>query len=140
MIHVEDVGGSIQGMETDMMSLRDVVHTLFPPQWEGESQSPTLQDMWDRDEPSQIDVAHRICEYVLENPGRSKNAIIQQFKAEGFSHSTIMEAYHILIYDKKIIIRINVGTKSAPRYAHFTSPPFSPKPERDALYEVLGPL
>jgi hypothetical protein len=137
---VEDVNRLIKGMDTDMISLNDVVQTLFPPQLGGEPPSNDLQEVWNTETGKKLDLAHRIFEFIQENPGRSKNAILQQFKAEGFSPSKILEAYHILIYDKKIIMKMNVGTKSTPRYAHFSSPPFFVKPERDVLYEVLGPL
>jgi hypothetical protein len=137
---VKDVDGPIQEMGTNMISLNDVVHTLFPPQLGGETLLNNVQELWDLETENQMDLAQRVLEFIHENPGRSKNAIIQQFKAEGFSHSKILEAYHVLLYDKKIIIRMNVGTKSSPRYAHFSSPPFYGDPGRDPLYEVLGPL
>lgn len=127
-------------MRTDIVSLDEVVHTLFPPQLGGETPLDNVQELWDTETENQIDLAQRILEFIDENPGRSKNAILHQFKAEGFAHSRILDAYNILLYDRKIIVRMNVGTKSSPRYAHFSSPPSYGARGRDPLYEVLGPL
>lgn len=85
------------------------------------------------------DLEHRMIQYVQEIPGRSYSAIFEHFKEEGFTHTDILETYNILVYDKKILLRINVGTAASPRYAHFVAG-FLVSAGKDALYEILGPI
>lgn len=86
-----------------------------------------------------VTLEQQIIQFVREKPGRSCNAIFNHFKQKGFKHSHILEIYNILVYSKKILQRINVGTVASPRYAHFVDF-FEFEPRKDALYDVLGPI
>jgi hypothetical protein len=78
--------------------------------------------------------------FIRENPGKSLNAIFNYFKQQGFSHKDILSSYNILMYDQKIVQRLNVGTEETPRYAHFLADFFAYDPGKDVLYDVLGPV
>ncbi len=93
-----------------------------------------------RNSENDIDLEQQVLQFVYENPGRSYSAIFKQFRREGYTHSAILEAYNILLYDKKILLRLNVGTAAYPRYAHFVTDFLSSEPKKDVLYEVLGPI
>ncbi len=86
-----------------------------------------------------ITLEQQMIQFVREKPGKSCNAIFNHFKQKGFKHSCILEIYNILVYSKKILQRLNVGTVTSPRYAHFVEF-FEFKPRKDALYDVLGPI
>ncbi len=96
-------------------------------------------DLWDVPDEYR-DLGQRMAEFVRENPGRSYNALFNYFKSEGFFYRDILETYNILVYDKKILLRLNVGTAASPRYAHFVLDFFVQEPVKDALFEILGPI
>lgn len=109
---------------------------------DGFASSPSGQDrdpcgsLWDLMEDEQRELRQRMVQFILENPGKSYNAIFNYFKKEGFNYKSILETYNILLYDKKILQRINTGTAAFPRYAHFAHV----EPEKDGLHDVFGPL
>lgn len=125
----------ILGEKTDVesiVSLREIVEGFNQQdpetgceEWVMEGDYMTLED--------------QIIQFVREKPGRSCNAIFNHFKQKGFNHSHILEIYNILVYSKKALQRLNVGTVASPRYAHFVDF-FEFEPRKDALYDVLGPI
>jgi hypothetical protein len=120
----------------ELPSARDVVDQCTP----GEGvEKDSCEDSWDFLEGKETLEQHMM-QFVYENPGRSYNAIFTCFREEGFSYADIRETYNMLLYDKKILQRLNVGTDKSPRYAHFVVGFFAFEPRRDVLYDVLGPM
>lgn len=107
-------------------------------EWRDDSSSLGMESLWDDERDEEFALEQELLTYVQENPGRSRNAIFRHCRNRGYSHSAVGEIYNVLVYDKKIIQRLNVGTLLFPRYAHFLDELQEQK--RDALYEVLGPL
>lgn len=105
----------------------------------GDGEKDSYEDSWDFLKNEETLEQHMI-QFVYENPGRSHNALFTYFKEEGFPYADIREAYNTLLYDKKILQRLNVGTDKSPRYAHFVAGLFAFEPKRDVLYDVLGPI
>lgn len=95
-------------------------------------------NLWNSE--NDIDLEQQMLQFVYENPGRSYSAIFKEFKREGYVHSVILETYNILVYDRKILQRLNVGTDAHPRYAHFVTEFLASEPKKDVLYDVLGPI
>ena len=124
--------------EASMISVKDIIDGFTLLQnarnqisFERESAQNTKND---------IDLEQKMVQFLYENPGRSYSAIFKHFKKEGFTHSSILETYNVLLYDKKILRRLNVGTAASPRYAHFVTEPPVYEHEKDVLYEILGPI
>ncbi|MGD2248754.1 MAG: hypothetical protein PVF58_10145 [Candidatus Methanofastidiosia archaeon] len=112
--------------------MKDVVNSLG-----GEKISPVTGFQLQDDGAA---LERKIMVFIRENPGKSLNAIFSYFKQEGFSHKDILEAYNTLMYDQKIVQRLNVGTEESPRYAHFLADFFAYDSGKDVLYDVLGPV
>jgi len=123
--------------EASMISVKDIIDGFTLLQnarnqiFERESVQNTKND---------IDLEQKMVQFLYENPGRSYSAIFKRFKKEGFTHGSILETYNVLLYDKKILRRLNVGTAASPRYAHFVTEPPVYEHEKDVLYEILGPI
>jgi hypothetical protein len=126
-------------ISTEMASFKDVVDEFASVQDAKDSLSSD-SDPWNNEENDLLSLESRIMQFVRERPGKSCNAIFKHFKKEGFRYTEISEAYNILLYDRKVLQRINAGTKIAPRYAHFSQDFFAYEPRKDVLYDVLGPL
>lgn len=105
----------------------------------GEAYPYERDSLWDAADDYE-GLEQQIVQYIRENPGRSYNAIFNHFKNEGFTYTNILETYNTLVYSKKILLRVNVGTDTSPRYAHFAMEFFVLQPKRDVLYDILGPV
>ncbi|MGC1122127.1 MAG: hypothetical protein WBA22_13640 [Candidatus Methanofastidiosia archaeon] len=132
-------------METSYSSavtLREVIdgfQTLQEQEeWREDSSSFGIGNAWDDERSEECTLEQEITIYVQEHPGRSRNAIFRHCKKRGYSYSAIEEGYNVLVYDKKVIQRLNVGTSLSPRYAHFFDG--FQEQKRDALCEILGPM
>lgn len=137
--------GSLEELETSSQSavtLREVIdgfETLQEQEeWRADSSSFRIESMWDDESYEEFTLEQQIVMYVQENPGRSRNAIFRYCRDRGYSHSAVEESYNVLVYSKRTIQRLNVGTSLSPRYAHFINGLHEQK--RDVLNEVLGPL
>ncbi|MBU7017790.1 MAG: hypothetical protein HXS44_09785 [Theionarchaea archaeon] len=97
------------------------------------------EDLWDSLKNEET-LEQQMVQFVYENPGRSHSALFAYFREAGFPYADIRETYNTLLYDKKILQRLNVGTDKSPRYAHFVAGLFAFEPKRDVLYDVLGPI
>ncbi|KYK37882.1 MAG: hypothetical protein HXS46_13115 [Theionarchaea archaeon] len=122
-----------------MLTVRDVINGFTPSNRVDES-FYKRGDPWDSTEENCRELKQQMVQFLYESPGRSYSAIFKHFRREGFTHKDILETYNILLYDKKILRRLNVGTDRSPRYAHFVTKPFFGDPQKDALYDVLGPV
>ena len=133
-------GVVLSDTELSMITVRDVIDGFSMLQ-DGEENGgyPNWNCSWDVKE-TEMDLEQKMMQFAYENPGRSRSAIVRKFKKEGFSRGEILETYTVLVYDKKILRRIDVGTAKSPRYAHFAVDLFVDNPGKDALYDVLGPL
>ena len=120
----------------EVISARDVVDQFTSR--DGGERDP-YEDSWDFLEGKET-LEQQMMKFLYENPGRSHSAIFAYFRKEGFSYADIRETYNMLLYDKKILQRLNVGTDKSPRYAHFVAGLFAFESKRDVLYEVLGPI
>jgi hypothetical protein len=137
--------GSPEELETSyssVVTLRDVIdgfQTLQEQEeWREDSSSFGIGNTWDDERSEDFTLEQEILMYVQEHPGKSRNAIFRYCRKRGYSYSAIEEGYNVLVYDKKVIQRLNVGTSLSPRYAHFFDG--FQEEKRDALYEVLGPM
>ncbi len=122
-----------------MLTVRDVIDGFAPSNGADES-FYRRGDPWDSMEENCRELKQQMVQFLFESPGRSYSAIFKHFKKEGFTYKDILETYNILLYDKKILRRLNVGTDASPRYAHFVTKPFFGGSQKDALYDVLGPV
>jgi len=126
-----------------MISMREILDAFNLPHDSTEDVYPYEKgDLWDMmdDLDEHEGLEQKIVQYIRENPGRSYNAIFNHFKKEGFTYTEVLETYNVLVYSKKILLRVNVGTDTSPRYAHFVMEFFVPQPEKDVLYDILGPV
>lgn len=124
-------------MKSSILTVREVIDTF---NLENRSGGTPYEGVpWDLAE-SDVTLEQQIIQFVYENPGRSYSAIFRYLKEQGHAYTEILEAYNILMYDKKVLRRLNVGTSASPRYAHFVTQYFFAEPRRDALYDILGPI
>jgi hypothetical protein len=134
----------VQGLEStsdsepSMLSLREVIDTFHLSRNASHEDSSQRNDVLPTEKGS--DLEQQMIQYVCESPGKSCNALFKYFRERGFSHKCILETYNILLYDRKVIQRLNVGTDRSPRYAHFLTDFFAYAPGKDVLYDVLGPV
>lgn len=127
----------VDNMKSSILSVREVIDTF---NLENKSGGTPYKSMpWDLAE-SDVTLEQQIIQFIYENPGRSYSAIFRYFKEQGYTYTEILEAYNILLYDKKVLRRLNVGTSASPRYAHFVTQYFFAEPRRDALYDIFGPI
>lgn len=145
MKELEEVKFPLRGNETGRLhteasvSVQEIVEG-FSLSSKRENESSDPDGAWRWTEGDEETLEQQIVYFVYENPGKSYNALFKWFKEKGFTHTDILEAYNVLIYEKKAIRRLNVGTETSPRYAHFVTELFAREPGKDALYDVLGPL
>lgn len=128
----------VTALETELMvTVKEVIDgfDLVP---NGNEYSCEKDSLWDLME-SDLNLEQQIVQFIHENPGRSCNAIFKCFREKGFTYTDVLETYNILVYDKKMLLRINVGTATSPRYAHFVTGHVH-KPGKDVLYDILGPI
>jgi hypothetical protein len=144
-IQIAEKNGFPEELETSYSSavtLRDVIDGFQTPQeqeeWREDSSSFGIGNAWDDESSEDFTLEQEILMYVQEYPGKSRNAIFKYCRKRGYSYSAVEEGYNVLVYDKKVIQRLNVGTSLSPRYAHFFDG--FQEQKRDALYEVLGPM
>ena len=127
----------VDDMKSSILSVREIIDTFNLENKRGE---PPCESMpWGLAE-SDITLEQQIIQFIYENPGRSYSAIFRYFKDQGYTYTEILEVYNILLYDKKVLRRLNVGTSASPRYAHFVTHYFFAEPRKDALYAILGPI
>lgn len=137
----ESLEVTTEGMELSLVSVREVIDSFNSSRDAVSGVHPYVEGgSWDMMENEQKELERKIMQFVFENPGKSYNAILKHFKSEGLAHTTILEAYNVLLYEKKILKRLNVGTLASPRYAHFAVELQEREPKKDALYDVLGPM
>ena len=138
MMGVNEVNGVCsQDVRSPILSAREVVEAF------GMSRNSVEDGVSDKDQwdfTAHENLEQDMVQFISGNPGKSYSAVFAHFRKEGFSYTDIRETYNVLVYDKKLLQRLNVGTDKSPRYAHFVTGLFAYEPGRDALYEVLGPV